>query len=71
MRRSATSFRSTPARARGNDELSFHGGSPEIFGSLFQDALRSPSLWQRWRQIRNPIPMRSIPRSARAMRLPS
>jgi len=34
-------------RARGEShELSFHGGSPESFAALFQDALRTPSLWQ-------------------------
>ena len=39
-------------RARGEShELSFHGGSPESFAALFQDGLRTPSLWQRWRQM--------------------
>jgi len=39
-------------RARGEShELSFHGGSPESFAALFQDALRTPLLWQRWRQM--------------------
>ncbi len=40
------------SRARGEShELSFQGGSPDSFAALFQDALRSASLWQRWRQM--------------------
>ena len=36
-------------RARGeSSELSFHGDSPESFAALFQQALREPTLWQRW-----------------------
>ena len=39
-------------KARGEShELSFRGGSPESFAALLQDALRSPSLWQRWRSM--------------------
>ena len=39
-------------KARGEShELSFHGGSPESFASLLQDALRTASLWQRWRSM--------------------
>lgn len=39
-------------RARGEShELSFHGGSPQSFASLLQEALRTPSLWQRWRSM--------------------
>ena len=39
-------------RARGEShELSFHGGSPESFAALLQDALRTPSLWERWRNM--------------------
>ncbi|MFO1507039.1 MAG: hypothetical protein U1F23_08185 [Lysobacterales bacterium] len=40
------------ARARGEfSELSFHGGSPEGFATLFQDALREPTLWRRWKAM--------------------
>jgi hypothetical protein len=40
------------ARARGEShELSFHGGSPESLATLLQDALRTPSLWERWRNM--------------------
>jgi hypothetical protein len=39
-------------RARGEShELSFQGGSPETFATLLQDALCTPSLWQRWRSM--------------------
>ena len=39
-------------KARGEShELSFPGGSPESFASLLQDALRTHSLWQRWRNM--------------------
>ena len=39
-------------RARGEShELSFQGGSPESFAMLLQQALREPSLWQRWRSM--------------------
>ena len=36
-------------RARGeSSELSFQGDSPESFAALLQQALREPTLWQRW-----------------------
>ena len=36
-------------RARGeSQELSFNGDSPESFAALLQQALREPTLWQRW-----------------------
>jgi len=39
-------------RARGeSQELSFQGDSPESFAAIFQDALREPTLWQRWRAM--------------------
>lgn len=39
-------------KARGEShELSFHGGSAESFAALLQEALRGPSLWQRWRSM--------------------
>ena len=38
--------------ARGeSSELSFQGESPETFAAQLQDALREPSLWQRWRAM--------------------
>ncbi len=40
------------AGARGEtDELSFRGASPESFADALQQALRSPTLWQRWRAM--------------------
>ncbi len=39
-------------QARGeNPELSFSGVSPESFASALQEALRTPSLWQRWKAL--------------------
>lgn len=39
-------------RARGeSQELSFQGDSPESFAALLQQALREPTLWQRWRAM--------------------
>lgn len=39
-------------QARGeSQELSFQGGSPESFAALFQEALREPTLWRRWRAM--------------------
>ncbi|GAA0717836.1 hypothetical protein [Dokdonella soli] len=39
-------------KARGEShELSFPGGSPDTFAALLQQALRGPSLWQRWRAM--------------------
>jgi len=39
-------------KARGEShELSFQGGSAESFAALLQQALREPSLWQRWRAM--------------------
>ncbi|MEO7432146.1 MAG: hypothetical protein ABIR62_08980 [Dokdonella sp.] len=36
-------------KARGEShELSFQGGSAESLAALLQQALREPSLWQRW-----------------------
>ena len=36
-------------KARGEShELSFQGGSAESLASLLQQALREPTLWQRW-----------------------
>ncbi|MDR2011823.1 MAG: hypothetical protein LBQ20_01980 [Rhodanobacter sp.] len=38
--------------ARGNSaELSFHDGSPDAFAAQFQEALREPTLWQRWKAM--------------------
>ena len=40
------------ARARGeSQELSFQGDSPESFAELFQQALREPTLWRRWKTM--------------------
>jgi hypothetical protein len=30
-------------------ELAFHGSSPDSLAALFQEALREPALWQRWK----------------------
>ncbi|MGH8174603.1 MAG: hypothetical protein ACREPX_15795 [Rhodanobacteraceae bacterium] len=39
-------------KARGEShELSFHGGSPDSFAALLQEALRTPTLWQRWKSM--------------------
>lgn len=39
-------------KARGEShELSFQGGSADSFAALLQQALREPSLWQRWRAM--------------------
>ncbi|HEY6940717.1 hypothetical protein [Dokdonella sp.] len=39
-------------KARGEShELSFQGGSAESFAALLQQALREPSLWQRWKSM--------------------
>lgn len=39
-------------RARGeSQELSFEGDSPETFAAMLQQALREPTLWQRWRAM--------------------
>lgn len=39
-------------RARGEShELSFQGGTAESFAALLQQALREPSLWQRWKAL--------------------
>jgi hypothetical protein len=39
-------------KARGEShELSFQGGSAESFAALLQQALREPSLWQRWKAM--------------------
>jgi hypothetical protein len=32
-------------------ELSFQGGSSDTFAALFQQALRDPALWQRWKAM--------------------
>ncbi|MGA9341051.1 MAG: hypothetical protein WBV61_01800 [Rhodanobacteraceae bacterium] len=40
------------AKARGEfSDLSFHGSSPKTFAEVFQEALREPALWRRWRQM--------------------
>lgn len=39
-------------KARGEShELSFGGGSAESFANLLQQALREPTLWQRWKAM--------------------
>jgi hypothetical protein len=38
--------------ARGsNEQLSFHGDSPDALASELQDALRTPALFERWRAL--------------------